>query len=397
MFAFLVYPWSRTFLPTVLVEVMAYLHIQVAPGGLLSSVYNLGVGISSLAAGSTADRIGPKRTLQIGLLISAISILLTGFATSFAEMVLFAVSTGIGLSFWATPSYLLMAGWFNERRGLAFGILTVAFGFGLFSGPLVASTIYVASGNWRIPFILLAAIALAIAAISLPVKTAKRPENTYPSYSSEADGERKVQRFPFAKLQVNALFLTFSFAAVVVALTQSTFVALFVTYLRTFLSFTAVNAAFAASFFGIGSALGGPLAGISGDRFGRIPVTAAGLGASVGVSYYLFIFGRDIVVISACSFLLGMLLSSFVFLNVLVSLQELFGPQYMGIGTGYFYTLYALSGVPAGYILGYLEQRLGWTIGSEIIFIVIPLICLALIVAVSLANRRRSAQSVKAS
>ena len=110
------------------------LDISSAAAGSLAS-WNLGgymimVGIG----GILASRFGPRKVVSIGLVVTALGMLLTGLSGGLFSASAARLLTGLGSGMVLVPSVALMSAWFDiRRRGMASGVVT--------SGPALALVI----------------------------------------------------------------------------------------------------------------------------------------------------------------------------------------------------------------------------------------------------------------
>jgi len=128
------------------------------------------MGFSAAFLGEWVNKIGPKKSTLLAGIFYGLGILGTGLAIHLESLVFFFISygviAGIGLGIgYITPVSVLVK-WFPDRRGLAIGIVVMAFGFSsLIFGPLmqylfesiqISTTFYVLGGIYTL-FILLSA------------------------------------------------------------------------------------------------------------------------------------------------------------------------------------------------------------------------------------------------
>jgi MFS family permease len=226
-------------------------------------------GAAGPLIGWLADRINPKRMMVAGAAITGLLWLLLSRANSFAAFLvingLFGISVGASTFI---PGSLVIAGWFEERRGLAMGI---AFAGGTLGGAAMAiiATYAIAAGGWRVGYVTLGLpIVLVVVPLILLFVTSKD--------SAEAPTPIHVQADPVPTIELPGLelwqaakgrsFWLIS-AAQLLGGTATGMGPHFVAYL-TGIGYSATSAATVVSLFLIlttaGTLLGGPLV----DRFG---------------------------------------------------------------------------------------------------------------------------------
>jgi len=97
--------------------------------------------------GILADRFGPRRVCSAGMVLIALGLLATSWATSLWMVYLcYGLLVGLGIAFVYTPSIASVQPWFTVRRGLAGGIASSGVGAGTLLVPVL-----VALGIARMP------------------------------------------------------------------------------------------------------------------------------------------------------------------------------------------------------------------------------------------------------
>jgi MFS family permease len=130
--------------------------------GLLFSGYMVMSGLPGPVVAMSVNRLGVRVTLVIGSLILVLGALLMAFVVSsgivaglvFGLLIGSGVATGAALA-----SQSGLARWFVRRRALVIAILYSAGGVGGFvAAPLLNQVIAMADGNWRVGWLLIAAL-----------------------------------------------------------------------------------------------------------------------------------------------------------------------------------------------------------------------------------------------
>lgn len=112
--------------------------------------------------GWLADRINPKKMMVAGAVLTGLAWLALSRATTFTEFLavngLFGISVGASTTI---PCSLVIASWFEQRRGLAMGI---AFSGGTLGGAAMTmvASYAIATGGWRAGYVTLAVPILLI-------------------------------------------------------------------------------------------------------------------------------------------------------------------------------------------------------------------------------------------
>jgi MFS family permease len=123
-------------------------------------------GAAGPLIGWLADRINPKKMMVIGAAVTALAWFALSRATSFAEFLaingLFGICVGASTTI---PSSLVIANWFEQRRGLAMGI---AFSGGTLGGAAmtIVANYAIELWGWRVGY---ATLALPIMLVVVPL------------------------------------------------------------------------------------------------------------------------------------------------------------------------------------------------------------------------------------
>jgi len=253
-------------------------------------------GLAGPAIGWLADRVNPKRMILAGATITGLLWLALSRATSFGEFLLINGLFGICVGASTTiPCSLIIAGWFERRRGLAIGIAFAAAPIGGAAITPLANHVIETAG-WRAGYV---ALGLPILLIVVPlilffVRPANPADGTESGGSaggSEAAGHEVV--LPGLELGQAVRTRSFWLICAVQLLTGSTLGMgpHFVAYL-TGIGYTANFAALAVSFYltmtTLGSLLGGPFADRATARVAMVATCilgAVGAGGLLGAAY----------------------------------------------------------------------------------------------------------------
>ena len=118
-----------------------------------------------LALGRIGDTIGHAVVYRIGLIWSAVALLLVGYAPSYGAMLLFRCLQGAGAALVLSCGVALVTSLYGEaQRGRALGIYTMMMALGLMLGPLLGGALTAA---WDWPAVFWFRIPIAIAALLL--------------------------------------------------------------------------------------------------------------------------------------------------------------------------------------------------------------------------------------
>jgi predicted MFS family arabinose efflux permease len=154
------------------------------------------------------------------------------------------------------------------------------------------------------------------------------------------------------------------------------YLSLYPTFLQEELGFSPTTAGFALSMFGIGALMGIP-AGYIGDRFNQRWVIIGALVGAIVTAYLLFFVGQTPFQQSLLSFLMGTFASGFLFVNVYSLMQRSVRTTIIGRASGTFITSLYIPSALAGYLFGFLVERIDWGGAALVQLMLIPLIGIA--------------------
>ncbi len=213
--------------------------------------YLTGTVIVTLSVGRT----GLETTTKIGIVGSTIGIGLLAWSPTLAIVVVGQVVTGLGgAAVWVTAPSLASASVGPRRRGLAIGLAGTGIGGAMIAASTVAAR--VDGGAWRSVYVVQFAVALVV--LALLVAVVRVPSAAPAPGRHGLAAVRSVPRWRF----LLGAYAAYGFA-----------LALFINYLVASLrddsGYSANQAAFVFSAFGVGTIGGGPILGPLSDRFGR--------------------------------------------------------------------------------------------------------------------------------
>jgi MFS family permease len=296
----------RTVFSVFFVALIDHFKWSRADAAMGQSIALLAYMVMAPISGSLVDRIGPRKVIIPGIILTGTGFLLcTQIQNLFHFYIFFGLMVGVGVT-WGmgiAPFTVIISHWFERKRGAANGIAGIGIGIGILL--LVPITQYFISYyGWRVAFFILA---LLVFIIPLPINgifLRHRPEDMglYPDgYSfNEAVSSRDKKRIelqystqPHENLPFSKLFPTFRFWSVILfpALTTFGIYTVIVHHLR-YLIDQGVDKLFAASLFAaVGALTAGfrPFWGWFSDRIGReITFTIGSTCFSSGIFFLLF-------------------------------------------------------------------------------------------------------------
>jgi len=136
----------------ILEEIKKGLGISLGDAGLIISIIALCIGIFSILGAIVLERLGALRCLQLGLWLMGLGEIASGYAGSFAMLLLCRVVEGIGFGMVIAPPGALTMQWFGEHEWPYINMVNFAFGYvGLTAVFRVTPPLFAAAGSsWQL-------------------------------------------------------------------------------------------------------------------------------------------------------------------------------------------------------------------------------------------------------
>jgi len=272
----------------------SYFEISIQWASLTVTLYMIPYVVFQLFSGSIAQVFDTRRTLLFGFGTYALGSFLSGLASDLTTLIAVRFIQGFGAAFIA-PIVLALVGEMvdSKHAGRAMGILGIMYTFGVTMGPLISGVLEVSLG-WPWFFFFLMALSLSIGALYWI--TSREDERPAAKGGKISDALALVKK-SYSYAEVKYL----SFAAFSLFLGYIGFMTFVADYLKVNFSLPSDKTGLILSMTGFFGILAAPIAGILGDRRGRIPIAFLGGGimvaavlglAAVEYSYekYLFFF-----------------------------------------------------------------------------------------------------------
>ena len=137
--------------------------------------------------GILADRFGPRLVCSAGMVLIALGLLITSWATALWMVYLsYGLLVGLGIAFVYTPSIANVQPWFTARRGLAGGIASSGIGAGTLLLPLLVA-MAIGPMPWREAMRLLALGVLVLGLLTAALLR-RAPASNKPGVGGTASG-----------------------------------------------------------------------------------------------------------------------------------------------------------------------------------------------------------------
>ncbi|GAA1219133.1 MFS transporter [Pseudonocardia alaniniphila] len=345
--------------------------------GLLATGFTLGLALTGLPAGYLLDRLSRRMIVVISVVVYSLGTIAIPFAAGFADMAVYRLLSGVGEGVQATAIYAIIGAYFFHRRAFAAGFIGLAFGLGVFLGPLIGQSLAIAGGSWRSPFLIFGAAGLVMAVVLLV---------TVPRAMSEAVAGRdntadtaNYDHVPASPYNRNALAL--AAASAVSGLVFYGFLGLYPTFLREELEFGAGQAALASALVGFGAMMALPVGWLA-DRVDQRLLLAVGFVGSSLTALAAYQLAEGAAAQYVLAFLMGTFASGVLFTNCTTALQRAVRPEHVGRGAGLFMLAYYVAAAVSGLIFARLVAGMGWQGAGLVQLTLLPLVGLAALVLV---------------
>ncbi|TQM12048.1 MFS transporter [Pseudonocardia kunmingensis] len=349
--------------------------------GLLATGFTLGLALTGIPAGYLLDRMSRRTIVVVSVVVYSLGTTAIPLAAGFADMAVYRLVSGIGEGVQATAIYAVIGAFFFHRRALAAGFIGLAFGLGVFLGPVIGQALAAAGGTWRTPFYVFGVVGLVMAAVILV--TVPRAMSEAVAGRGAAAGAGDFDHVPAGPYNRNTL--AFGTTSAVSGLVFYGFLGLYPTFLREQLGFDPGQAALAASLIGFGAMTALPVGWLA-DRVDQRILMAVGFVGTSLAALLAYQLATGALAQYVLAFLIGTFASGVLFTNCTTVLQRSVRPEHVGRGAGLFTLTYYVAAAVSGLLFARLVAGLGWSGAGLVQLTLLPLVGLA---ALALVDPRR--------
>jgi len=263
-------------------------HLDNAQIGGLISATAVAYAPTLVFAGWLADRIGVRRALIIGTVITGVCIGAAALAPSYLVLLVLLAISGFGCGFIYPTAVKAIMVWFPAReRGTAVGINQSAVNISGMLGAAVMPAMALAFG-WRSGFLLASAMAFAICGVAIAFYREPRPderasemgaargaagpvviselEQGLPAVTGDEAADRAALKPGFLTVIRSRDILLMGLAAMFLCVVEFSALVHLVLFLHVSWAYTAVAAGGLLAFCQAAGAFGKPLSGLASDR-----------------------------------------------------------------------------------------------------------------------------------
>lgn len=337
-------------------QIREELGLSLVESGFLATSFTLGLAIAGFLAGFLVDRLSRKTVVLGSVIVFSLGTGLVAVSQGFWDMTAYRLLSGIGEGVQATALYAIIGAFFFHRRAFAAGFVGVAFGAGIFLGPLIGVPFATEWGTWRAPFILFALLGIIMAL--LITVFVKRDMSEASAGRGGLGAAESYDFMPAGTLNRNTAVL--GLGAALSGVVFYGYLGLYPTYLVEQLGFDAGESSLAVAMGGLGAMLA-LVFGWLGDRFPQKWVLLASFAGTALVGWPMYTTADEPILQYVLSFLLGAFASGGLFTNVSTALQRSVRPERVGRGQGIFVLTYYVAAAFSGTLFGTLVGGLGWS------------------------------------
>ncbi len=348
---------DRQLFPLLVPEVRRQYGFSLAGVGFLSTIFTLGMALAGLPTGYLLVRFSRKTVMQVGIALFSAGTLLTVIARGFPDMLVYRAATGIGEAMQLTVLIAIAVNYFVSHRAAALGAINFSFGLGAIVSPIFGGALLSAYRSWQAPMVCFGILGfLAILVIALSVDP----------WFTEGDARIREQADRGgAPTLVNRNTILLTVMSSIGGLVIYGYLGMYPTFLREGLQYSPTAAGTVMSFYGLG-ALGSIAGGWLGDRFSPRLVLSSTFFCTAALGYLLFHGSGAFVPQAILSFLWGLIVSGVIYVNLAGYHAKALRSNLASRASGIFVTSLYGSAAFAGYLVGWIAARAGWTAAGEI-------------------------------
>jgi predicted MFS family arabinose efflux permease len=348
---------DRQLFPLLVPEVRRQYGFSLAGVGFLSTIFTLGMALAGLPTGYLLVRFSRKTVMQVGIALFSAGTMLTVLARGFPDMLIYRAATGVGEAMQLTVLIAIAVNYFIRHRAAAMGAINFSFGLGAIVSPILGGAMLSVYRSWRVPMVSFGILGfLAILAVALSVEP----------WLTEGDtriGEQADRGGAATLFNRNTILLTLM--SLIGGLVIYGYLGMYPTFLRESLKYSPTAAGTVVSFYGLGT-LGSIAGGWFGDRFSPRLVLSTTFFCAAALGYLLFHGSGAFAPQAILSFLWGLIVSGVIYVNLAGYHAKALRSNLASRASGIFVTSLYGSAAFAGYLVGWIATRAGWTAAGEI-------------------------------
>jgi MFS family permease len=353
---YIVNAMDRVVFPVLLPQIADEFHFPLATGGLLATLFTLGLGIAGVPGSYLFSHLKRKHVAVLGIAVYSLCTILICYSKGFYDMAAYRVVSGVGEALQNMAVFTIAGSYFYRSRSIAIGSLVFAYGLGSFIAPRLGVSLLIEYQSWRIPLYVFGALGV-LGAVVLMFFISSRLTEQRANEAQEASVERNEEHIPVGLVCKNTLLLTFT--AMCAGLAAYGYAGLYPTYLMTHLHFSLATTGTVASMFGAGS-LVAVFAGYLSDRLNQKRVCLSAIVAMMISGYLIFNGSPTAFWQGTFSFIEGSAYTAFLYINLYSLMQRSVRSDETGRASGLMVTSLYLPAALSGYLFAKLQLTFGW-------------------------------------
>jgi hypothetical protein len=140
--------------------------LSYAQSGFAVSAYALSLGFSNGPIGLLADRVGPRKVIVVGLVLTGLVSVALAQAGDYGQLLVLLLALGIISGTYHAPAAALIARSFSPRvRGAAMGFHITGGHLSFFAAPLLAAYLATTTRTWRTAYLWFAIVPVVLGAL----------------------------------------------------------------------------------------------------------------------------------------------------------------------------------------------------------------------------------------
>jgi len=363
--------------PPLIPEMSVALSLTHTEAGMLMSGFWAGYLAMQFPAGFLSDKIGAKRVYTVFLVFVGFLCLLTGFAKSFADCLVYRFVNGLAAGSVYAPGSALVLRWFPPKdRGVAIGFFMTGASIGTVIALAFSAAVSSIFGSWRWSFWFFGIPALFVAMLSL-FFLKEKPDPGF-EYDKVGRGGGKVS---YGVVFKDLRFWVLCFASLGGSAVYVGSLTWIPTYLTMSVNLTEVYAGSISSLIALTGVVATPLGGFVADRIlkKRSPIIFVGTFTS-GVAAILFSIVMPTSLYSSVALFAIMLFFATLWFITSSLLPEWFQLEVMGTASGFLNLMSMIGAVLGPFIFGFILDltssfSLGWfALGCIATFLSLPML-----------------------
>jgi ACS family hexuronate transporter-like MFS transporter len=344
---------------------MADFNIDRVGAGALASAQMMGYLLTPFFAGFLSDRMGRRPVILLGLFGLSFFTTLSGFTTSYHQMVATRFLTGVLEPFFSVALMAYFIELFPNYPAFFTTLMISGTSVGWFAGPILSGWSLQTLGSWRHPFWITGIAGLVLFCILLFYwYDQKVPRDTVQVATPQPSRYGKATRV--------TVLITLSLIVFFDCVAEFGFSMWLPSFLKEERKFSIIQAGVIASMWGVGQFFGRPLLGLLSDRTGyrHVGTPAAFI---LGLSFYFIVTSQ-----TYSSFLFWQLTAGFIggaLMGSLWAFTAIFFGKTKGTALGLISNLGNTGAVVAPVIGGYLADRTSLERSLFIMGVIPSIIC----------------------